>query len=40
MKLLRICFVSSFARELAKLMNEQYNAAQAHHLSWKIKLHT
>jgi len=33
MKLLRICFVSSFVRELAKLMNEQYNATQAHHFS-------
>lgn len=40
MKLLRTCFVSSFARELAKLMKEQYSAAQAHHFSWKIKLHT
>jgi len=33
MKLLRICFVSSFVHELAKLMNEQYSATQAHHFS-------
>jgi hypothetical protein len=39
MKLLKICFVSSFVRELAKLMKEQYNATQAHHLSYKIRLH-
>jgi hypothetical protein len=29
--------VSSFARELAKLIKEQYNATQAHHFSWKIR---
>lgn len=35
MKLLRICLVSSLILELAKLMQEQYRAAQAHHFNWK-----
>jgi hypothetical protein len=34
MKLLRICLVSSLILELAKLMQEQYRAAQAHHFNW------
>lgn len=33
MKLLRICLVSSLIFELAKLMHEQYKAAQAHHFN-------
>jgi hypothetical protein len=39
MKLLRICFVSSAIRELAKLMQLQYNATQAHHLIRIIRPH-
>lgn len=34
-KLLSICFVSSDVLALAKLMNEQYTAAQAHHFNLK-----
>ena len=33
-KLLSICLVSSDDREFAKLINEQYTAAQAHHFIW------
>lgn len=33
------CFVSSDKRELAKLMQEQYSATQAHHFSLIISPH-
>lgn len=36
-KLLNICFVSSEVREFAKLIKEQYTAAQAHHFNYKKK---
>lgn len=39
MKLLIICLVSSELREFAKLMNEQYTAIHAHHLSCQKKIH-
>lgn len=35
-KLLNICLVSSDEREFENIMNEQYTAAQAAHLSWEI----
>ena len=35
-KLLNICLVSSDERELENIMNEQYTATQAAHLSWEI----
>lgn len=37
MKLLSICLVSSDVLALAKLIKEQYTAAQAHHFSFKRK---
>jgi len=39
MKLLRICLVSSLILELAKLMQEQYRAAQAAHFILIINPH-
>lgn len=33
------CLASSLARELAKLMHEQYSAIQAHHFSFIIRPH-
>lgn len=33
------CLASSVARELAKLMHEQYSAIQAHHFSFIIRPH-
>ena len=39
MKLLMICFVSSFNLVFAKLMHEQYKAIHAHHFMRNMRAH-